>query len=120
MAIVKGIWIDSATISLETYSPNDRECFGLWINLRVGQNEEEGSHDYQLLVCTPDWLKKEYFFKKAVWGRHMLIVFEYDLDVIKNEIYRCIESCVGTDWPTITQKVAKFAAWEFEDYQRTT
>lgn len=114
--IVKGMWIDSATINLENYFPDDPECFGLWINLRLGPSDEEGSHDYQLLVCTPEWIKKEFAFKKAVWGRHMLILFRYDLDIVKAEIDQCLQNCVGEDWLTIAKEVARFAVWEFEDY----
>ena len=47
----------------------------------------------------------------------MLIVSEYDLDVIKAEIDLCVESCTGENWSAIAQKISRFAAWEFEDYQ---
>jgi hypothetical protein len=83
----------------------------------VGIRDENGADDFRLLVCTPEWLRNEYGWKKAISGRHMLIVFEYNLDVIKAELDRFIESCAGEDWPTIVQKIARFAAWEFEDYQ---
>jgi hypothetical protein len=116
-AIVKSMWVDSATINLDSYLPDDTECFGLWIEFRVGIKDEDGADDFRLLVCTPEWLKNEYGWKKAVWGRHMLIVSGYDLNVIAAEINSCVENCAGEDWPTIAQKLARFAAWEYEDVQ---
>lgn len=117
-AIIKGIWIDSADFDLETYLPDDLENFGLWINFRAGPSDSEGAHDYQLLVCTPEWLKNEYKSSKAVWGYGILIVFEYDLNMIKLEIDNRIESCAGENWHVIAKKISKFAAWEYEDYQK--
>lgn len=116
-AIVKSIWLDSATINLDTYLPDDPECFGFWIEFRVGITDREGADDFRLFVCTPEWLKNERSRKRIIWGRHMLFVFEYDLDEIKAEIDWRIESCKGDDWLTIARQIGRFAAWEFEDYQ---
>ena len=55
--VVKGMWCDVIDTSLEEYQPEDTECFGIWISLRVGPNGEDGAHDYQLLICTPKWLE---------------------------------------------------------------
>jgi hypothetical protein len=116
-SLVKGIWIDSSSILLEEYLPENPKCFGLWIELRVGPSDLEGGHDYRILVCTPEWIEKEYSCQKAVWGRHMLIVFNYDLDQIKEKIYNYVTSCTGKDFWEIAIKVSRIAAWEFEDYQ---
>ncbi|WP_343725362.1 Imm8 family immunity protein [Herbaspirillum huttiense] len=53
----------------------------------------------------------------AVWERHMLIVFQYDLGAIKTEIERYLGSCVGDDWHSLAMKVSRVASWEFEEYQ---
>jgi len=116
-AIVKSMWIDSATVNFDSYFPDDPECFCLWIEFRVGIKNEDSADDFRLLVCTAKWLINELDRKSATWGRHMLIVSEYDLDVIKAEIDLCVESCTGENWSAIAQKISRFAAWEFEDYQ---
>ncbi|MGI4850202.1 MAG: immunity 8 family protein [Janthinobacterium lividum] len=116
-AILKNIWVDSATINLDTYLPDDIECFELWVNLRVGVDSAEGADDYQLLICTPQWLQKNYAWKKALWGRNMLIVFEYDLEMIKSKIDRCLASFGDESVETLSREFAKFASWEFENYQ---
>lgn len=116
-AIVKGIFLMSADVLLEDYCPDDPKCFGLWIDLNIGPDNEEGAHNYQVLVCTPDWIKGECYGQKAVWGRHRLIVCEYDLELIKEQIRHYVENCSGKDFWEMAQKVARIAAWEFEDYQ---
>lgn len=115
--ILKSMWVSIPNVNLENYFPDDLECFGLWINLTIGPDDVEGGHDYQILVCTPDWIKKEYGWKKSVLGRHMLIIFEYDLIGIKAAIDSFIDECQGKDFWEAAQKISRFAAWEFEDYQ---
>lgn len=116
-AIVKSMWVNSATINLNSYLPDDPENFGLWIEFSAGPTDSDGADDYRILVCTPDWIKREYGTKKAIHGRHMLIVFKYDISEIKFAIHQCVEGCNGSDFGEIAPKIARFAAWEFEDYQ---
>jgi hypothetical protein len=121
-AVVKGMWCDAIDMSLEEYRPENPECFGLWVNLRIGPDGVDGAHDYQLLVCTPGWLEVtlRYEWGGANWGRHMLIVLEYDSEIIKKKIISYVESCTGKDFWEMAQKVARIASWEFEDYQPQT
>jgi len=118
-AIVKNIDLGSH-VGFDEYCPEEEECFGLWITVHVGPDDEEGAHLYQILVCTPDWITKKYRHEHrhtgAVWGRHMLIVFRYDPDHIRREIERYVEGCTGKDFWEVAQKVARIGAWEFEDY----
>lgn len=107
----------SSDIDLRNYWPEDERNFGFWASILIGPDEEDGSEIFQLLICTPDWIKYEYGNKSAVWGRHMLIVFEYDLGAIKKEIEKYLASCVGGDWHSLAKKFSRVASWEFEDYQ---
>jgi hypothetical protein len=71
-------------------------------------------------VCTPDWIKKHYLYQDeslSAWGRHLLIVFHYDHEKIKNKLIQYLDSCTGRDWMEVAQKVARIGAWEFEDYK---
>ena len=53
----------------------------------------------------------------GVFGKDKLIVFEYDLEVIKRCISQCVENCAGTDFGEIARKIGRVASWEFEDYE---
>lgn len=114
-AVVKAMWADSVAINLDSYFPDDPENFGMWLELKIGPTDAVGADDFRLFVCTPCWLKNER--RATQWGRHMLVVCEYDLDVIKTEIEQCIEKCIGASWTVTAQKIARFLAWEFEDFQ---
>lgn len=115
-AIVKNIDTGS-DVAFDAYHPADEECFGRWLTVLVGPENEEGGHLYQVLACTPEWIQREFLHTGAVWGRHMLIVSRYDQGRIRRELDHYVEGCTGDNFWEIAQKVARIGAWEFEDYQ---
>jgi len=114
-ALIKSIWSDSVTVSLEDYVPEDSDHFGLWLEFRVGLETSAAADDFRVLVCTPDWIKQE-LDCKPVWARHVLLVARFDLPVILAELQSLVARCSGPDWPSIATKLSRYAAWEFEDY----
>ena len=116
-AILKEIYSLELTHPLEEFWPNDESNFGISVRLMIGVEGEAESESFDILVCTPDWIKCQYSEDKCVWGRHMLIVLEYDFNLIKREIEHYIESCTGVNWQLIAQKLSRMGAWEFEDYK---
>lgn len=101
-----------------SYRPAERCNFGTWIRLSVGPTDELGADYFDLFVCTPQWISEELAKHPVVqWGRHFLIVKEYNLAVIADQLERMVQRCSGDDWQEISLKIARFAAWEFEDYK---
>ncbi|GHU15426.1 hypothetical protein AGMMS50225_28650 [Betaproteobacteria bacterium] len=103
--------------SLDEFWPNDEEYFGIPIRLMIGTEDSSSSDSFDIFVCTPSWIANQMDSDKYVWGRHMLIVNEYDLSVIKQAIERYIAACTGKDWLTIARKLSGMGAWEFEEYE---
>jgi hypothetical protein len=100
------------------YQPADANNFGTWMRLSVGLNGERGTDNFDLFVCTPQWLSEELETDPvARWGRHFLIVKEYNLAAIADQLDRMVQRCSGDDWHDTALKIARFAAWEFEDYK---
>lgn len=114
-AKLKGI--SSPDVELQTYWPEDEANFGFLIEAQIGPENEKGADIFQIMVCTPDWIKTNYLAHKTVWGRHMLIVFEYDLIEIESAINRYLESCTAGDWHGLALKLSRIGGWEFEDYK---
>lgn len=102
---------------LEGFYPDDESNFGISVRLMIGPENGPGSESFDILVCTPDWLKMKYAEEKMVWGRHMLIVLSYDFNLIKQKIEKEISRCTGDDWATVSEKLSRMGAWEFEDYR---
>ncbi|WP_369684067.1 Imm8 family immunity protein [Pseudomonas gingeri] len=50
-------------------------------------------------------------------GQHMLIVFEYDKDLIVKEISNYVGGCSGKEFWDVAQKLSRIGAWEYEDYE---
>jgi hypothetical protein len=114
-AKLKGI--SSPDVELSSYWPENEACFGFLVEAQIGPENEDGADLFQIMVCTPDWIKENCSDRKAIWGRHMLIVFVYDLNEIESTIKRYVESCVADDWHGLAMKFGRIGGWEFEDYQ---
>jgi hypothetical protein len=115
-AIIKNIDTGSF-VSFDQYCPESEACFGTWLTVHIGPDDQEGAHLFQILVCTPDWIKQEYGQESVVWGRHMLIVSTYDRERIRQAIQQYVEQCKGANFWEMAQKFARVSAWEFEDYE---
>lgn len=116
-AKLKNIFSLDVDQPLDKFWPEDTQNFGLSMRLMIGAENSDGSESFDIVVCTPDWIKTQFESKKYMWGHHMLIVNEYDFLLIKKEIERYISNCTGDNWPTIAQKLSRMGAWEFEGYQ---
>lgn len=115
-AVLKALHSLELEDDLLNFWPKDPSSFGTWIRLAIGPDDEDGSEFFDIFLCTPDWLKTECAAQKYVWGRHTLFTDEYDFVQIKAEIVRLIEKCAGEKWTEIAISIAKFTAWEYEDY----
>lgn len=112
-AVVRSISSDE--FDIKVYSPENPACFFLNFRIRIGSDESSSADDFELCVCTPEWLSQ--FLWEPRWGRHLLIVREYDISVIEKCISDYVNECDGADWSGVAGKLGRVFAWEFEDYQ---
>ncbi|MCU8085410.1 immunity 8 family protein [Shewanella sp. SM23] len=106
----------SLDFDLNSYWPDESDNFGFWVRAMIGPEGEEGAESFDMQICTPEWLKSKHSDNEVVFGSHMLIVFEYDLDRIKNKVSSYCNSCSGKTWQEIAEKLSRIGYWEFEDY----
>jgi hypothetical protein len=99
------------------YVPDDFEHFGCTFGLTVGPADSEGGELFYLTVCSPNWLATQCKREGFMWGRHHMIVPEYDLKAITAIVTKFVENCSGDSWPEVAAKLSQIAAWEFEDYK---
>lgn len=103
--------------NLDQFRPRDPQHFDLWLTAHIGSSTERGSDLFQIRVTTPSFLASQLVSERAVWGRHTLILEQYDLALIRKKITDFLAHCDGESWEAVAMKVSRIGAWEFEDYK---
>lgn len=103
--------------ALKDYQPEKADSFGFNLRMIISPKGEEGEESFDLMVCTPDWLKENYSNNEVIFGRHFLIVFQYDYQAIYNKLAEYINNIEANTWDKIGSLIGRIAHWEFEDYK---
>lgn len=113
-------WLDSPDVDLETYFPEQPDCFGFLLQVGIGPAGTDEADIFDLEVCTPAWLVQQHQRDGAApyrFGTELMIVFAYDLAVIRGALQYYCERCTGESWDKIVPKLSRIAAWEFDGYR---
>lgn len=103
--------------SLESFVPNDVDCFSLWIEASFGLPESEGADQFTFQIVTPNWLGQNCKHDEAVLLRHKILVKEWNPNLIKNRLEKLGSSVSGSTWEQVVSKLSRYGYWEFEDCQ---
>ena len=103
-------------VDLAAYHPTPIDDFGFLLQVFAGPEGEPGEESFDLVVCTPKWLEQKYGRSGVVFGRHRLIVFEYDYDRLLRAVEEAFEGVEGRTWREVAEQLARLGRWEFEDY----
>jgi hypothetical protein len=101
---------------LKNYQPAERNSFGFLLQIIVGEKGGKGEESFDVVVCTPQWLMSNFSKDDIVFGRHYLIVFEYNFERILSALQKQVESIEADTWKEIGEKIGRIGKWEFEDY----
>jgi hypothetical protein len=117
-AELKGL--HSPDVDLTSFAPVDPLSFRFLLQAMIGTEGTDGAESFDFDVCTPGWLISQHSqgnYPGAIFGRHMLIVFSYDLNAIKGATAHYCRRCIANDWEALAEKLARIGHWEFEDFQ---
>jgi len=106
--------IDIVGERLDDYPVEDREFFGGWVHFTIGPKGINEGDGYEIFVCTLAWLTKELEWKKAIWGRNLLIVERFEDKFVVDAIKEALHNLEGEE--NVEEIMARYAAWEFESY----
>jgi hypothetical protein len=103
--------------------PDDPSHFGTPMMVLIGPADDVDAPDgtptgewFDFFVCTPSWLGENLDKRGYEWGRHMLIVREWDEGVFVNAVERLCAVAPGADWTAVAEFLAKFGQWEFDKH----
>jgi hypothetical protein len=102
---------------LEHGGPADPEHFGILVQAVLGPVGGEGEESFDIIVCTPSWIGAEAARDGYAWGRHYLVVPRYDYAMLERAVTELCATAEGPDWQSVAAILARYGAWEFEDYE---
>lgn len=91
-AILKGLFNDFYDV--DSYYPDDEECFSLNLLLRIGTEDSNGADNFDLFVCSPKWILKNVWEPRIF--RHTLITREYNINEIKKLLKTILPNVMAT------------------------
>lgn len=106
----------SSDVDVDSYAPDDPRNAGVWVRLIVGPDGGLGEESFDVLVCTPLWLRDVVAARGPQIGRHHLVLDPFDLGVAREFLRRRVETLDEADWPRLAEKISRLGHWEFEDY----
>ncbi len=102
---------------LEKYVPIENDNFGFLLELEIGIVGKDGADLFNIMLCTPKWLINNNKNDEIIFGRHHLIVFEYNYQKIYKTLNDYISNIDCENWEEIANIISRIAHWEFEDYK---
>jgi hypothetical protein len=101
---------------LVNYQPEIQDNFCFLLQMMVGLKDVESEESFNITVCTPKWLLNNYGNNDIIFGRHYLIVFQYDFNRISEKLTSFVNSLDENNWSELAEKISRIGFWEFEDY----
>ena len=104
--------------SLQELCADSPENFGFWVNASIGSDETEGSDDFQIFVCSREWLADESRPNAQLPEKYLLVEGGCDSFKLTDSLNAFLAECGGTNWSEVVEKISRIGKWEFEGYQR--
>lgn len=97
-------------------TPMDKENFNISLVLDVGVVGMNGADQFYCSVMSPSALVKELEERTIMSGRGLLIIDEFDLDIITLKINEVINSFSGEEWEDVVMCINKHFPWEYDGF----
>jgi Immunity protein 8 len=100
---------------LHDWTPDSKK-FAILLQIMAGPEGAPGEESFDVTLCSSTWVSARAEEVKLLEGRYLLIVPEYDSDLIYDCLSRRVSSCEGESWQEVARKLSQLGRWEFEDY----
>ncbi|MEJ7139168.1 Imm8 family immunity protein [Amphibiibacter pelophylacis] len=112
--IFHGVWCYD--VDFENFVPELPHNFYRSINVEVGHKSLATKSTFSVTVCSFTWLAHHYSNEGPQWGRHLLLVGQYNAEEIRKAITERVLQCSRPTWEKSLEMLCRYFIWEFEDY----
>ena len=88
---IKYLYSPDINGDLREYNPLRNDNFSFLLQMIVGPKDAEGEESFELNVCTPQWLMTNLQNDSILFGRHRLIVLEFNYERIVRHLTKYVE-----------------------------
>lgn len=96
--------------------PEDPSNCWIVVQADIGVIGGSGADTFTFNVCTLKKLQHILNQEEYQLGRHLVLVEEFDWEVIERAIKNLLAPLQADDWESLATKIGRFGEWEFEDY----
>jgi hypothetical protein len=106
-------------VELERFEPAAPTDVCIGVTVYIGPKGQQGEDLFDFDICTPRALERRLAGEEPgrLFGRHWIIVGRYSYEVVRFVIERLRSEARGPDWQAVAARLARYGAWEFEDYR---
>lgn len=109
-------YFSSDIVDLATWKPASLESLHFGLELSIGSPGGDAADLFQIVIASPEALRRQLGTIRIVSGRHHLIVSSYDWPEIQRYLEELVSKCAAPTWPEAAAKLSRHFDWEYEDY----
>jgi hypothetical protein len=110
--------LSSSDVEVGVWRPDDEKgvCFPL--ELEVGERGVDGADLFQVIVATPEGLRRLPASSNGVLADRGLIVLDrFDWQLLRKVLNDILVACAAETWNESVLRLQRYFFWEYEDYR---
>lgn len=112
---IKG-YFSTDILDLATWKPASLASLHFGLDIFIGSPGGDAADQFQIVIATPEALRRDLETTRFISGRHYLIVSSYDWPEIQRYLEELVSKCAAPTWPEAATKLSRHFFWEYEDY----
>lgn len=99
---------------LAVWEPQSLDEVYFPLHIEIGQSGMEGGALFQVLIATPEALRRFGDLHGQISDRNLLVCLQYDWPALDRRIRRIVAGCQKDTWHESIQSLQRFFEWEHE------
>lgn len=101
---------------IQTFEPPDPRDFGLYIELDIGPDSEEGADIFGTMVCSASWYLKEHGEEVSANRRGLVFIDEFNYLKLLQYFQDIVSSYEEDSWQQLASSLNEIFYWEYDNY----
>jgi hypothetical protein len=109
--------LSSPDVEVDDWRPTSTEEVCFLLELEVGERGVDKRDLFQVMVATPEGLRKLTPSDGSVISdRALLVLSEFSWPLLHATLRRILDRCASRDWSETVLRLQRYFEWEYEDY----